>query len=190
MTQLVGGDELEYRRKMADIFRGLEGNLYIGTGYQMGSAITHERVREQYGEGGKHVVTRETADDILAGVDSKAMYDRLTDDIDYEQLPSEREIEARDDPIEDIKDALVDGSYDEIADDGLETFLQHRGPEYRLWHDETVEELEERGYEEAEAMLDTLANTPYSEQVYGEDDSGWLPDIGPLDAVLDSLPDL
>lgn len=107
MTQLVGGDELEYRRKMADIFRGLEGNLYIGNGYQMGATITHDRVREQYGDGGKHVVTRETADDILEGVDSKGMYDRLTDNIDYEQLPTEREVEARDDPIEDIKDALV-----------------------------------------------------------------------------------
>ncbi len=190
MSQLVGGTELEYRRKMADIFRSLKGNLYIGNGYQMGSTITHDRVREQYGDGGKHVITRETADDILAGVDSKEMYDRLTEDIDYEDLPSEEEVKARHDPIEDIKDTLVDGDYNAIANQGLETFLQHRGPEYQLWHDETLEELEEQGYKQAEEMLNVLANTPYSEKVYGEDDSGRLPDIGPLDALIESLSDL
>lgn len=39
-------------------------------------------------------------------------------------------------------------------------------------------------------MLNVLANTPYSEQVYGDDDSGWRPDLGALDTVLESLPDL
>lgn len=180
---MVTGRELEYRKLMADVFRGLESDAV--------SLGARDRVRIEHGDGSKHyTLTQETYDEITGGAVDIA-YERMADpddDIDEEDvaqavdelvlngpsdLPTEEDLEEWRDPIEDIRPALVsDGfshaeyvdtsEYDRWQEEGLDAFLDHPDEGFEQWYEDTVKNLDRIGYDRPEQLVVDIANLPYT----------------------------
>lgn len=176
---MVTGQELEYRKLMADVFRGLEADdVALGA---------RDRVRIEHGDGSKYTLSREEAQQITDDAIDAALdgvHDG-EDDAQYaadvveglhdvpERFPPTDELEDRRDPIEDIRPALVsDGfshaeyvdtsEYDTWQEDGLDAFLDHPDAGFEQWYEDTVRNLDRIGYDRPEQLVVDIANLPYT----------------------------
>lgn len=167
--ELRGGRELHYQRLLGDAHRALTGSLYVSGGAwktSSGNTYTLERFRRKYGE--------------------------LEDDQEDHGLSVDPgDLES--DPVRDVQKALVFGWYDgdhrfglseddseqylldddfyEEATDGgdIDAFFAIAEDDISMegWYRKTVETLEDWGYDDPDAMFQTLA-----EEVRHEPDEG------------------
>lgn len=181
--EMLTGEELRYRTLMADVFRGLEADdVALGA---------RDRIRIDHGDGSRlYTLTQETYDEITEDAVDIA-YERMADPDDAidaddvartvdelvldgpEDLPTEEELEEWQDPIEDLKPALVSdgfmhaeyvdtGEYERWQEDGVDAFLDHPDDGYKQWYEDTVKNLERMDYDRPEQLLIDVANLPYT----------------------------
>lgn len=200
MTEYVGGEELQYRRKLADVVRAIDSSfLYHGNGVSFGVSGPRDSIRQQYG--GERIETVPTEEEWYAsieGMEEKLEDGSLDSDADREQqeraiqafrqaaddVPTADELAARHDLIDDVKVALVGDveTFDDLVDDGIDTFLRYgveeRGmmygspsrPAYTDWYDDAVEQLEDDGHP-GDQLLTDLANVPHDDEPYTAGDT-------------------
>ncbi|MDY6771148.1 MAG: hypothetical protein SV186_04290 [Candidatus Nanohaloarchaea archaeon] len=157
---LRGGEELYYQRLLGDAHRALTGSLYVKGGawkIQSGNTFTLERFRRKYGE------IEDDAETYASMLDADDMAKDPVRDVQkalvFGWYDGDRRFGLSEESSEDY--LLDDDFYAEATDGGdIDAFFAIPEDDTSMegWYRATVDTLEDWGYDEPEAMLQTLAD--------------------------------